>query len=242
MAQHNNNSDKITFKVKHLNEYHDIVIDCSKDRCRYPNMYQQVFEQLESITGVPTRYTSSVYIPWPDEVNLPRTFSVGFFNHKAYTPDLLPNFPNYSRDDYREDDTRPRKIRDGERYHLQYYAEYAYRVSKRISLGYFLVAERYVTEGACSQDFCQHQCTESHFKRLKDLVSNDELNEKITQLVEPLMNERRQLIRERYSEAVKIFSEFNIKQYLRINCVEQRRPRTLWIDQQHRDLYLRTRG
>uniref|UniRef100_T1KN11 Uncharacterized protein n=2 Tax=Tetranychus urticae TaxID=32264 RepID=T1KN11_TETUR len=230
MAEQRNNSDKINFKVKHFDEYHDIVIDWNEDRNRYN--YQQVFDQLESITGVPSRYTSSFSVQRPDEVNWPGGILWLCENLKAYTSDLLPNL-----DPRRYSDNESPFIRDGERYHLAYFAYYSYRVSKRISFGYSLVNERYVTEGACSRDFCQYQCTESHFKRLKDLVSNDELNAKITPLVQPLME------RQLWSEAENIIREFNLKKCLRVVCVEQRREE---IEENghvpQEELYLRTRG
>ncbi|XP_015788467.1 uncharacterized protein LOC107365472 [Tetranychus urticae] len=222
--------DKITFKVKHLDKYHDIVIDWNDDR--YVDKFQQIFEQLESITGVPSRYTSSVYIPRPDEVNFPGLLALGCINRKAYTPDLLPNFANEPRFC-----NMRRHIRDGDRFHLKYCAYYYHYVSKRISMDYGLVRESYVTEGVCSQDFCQHQCTESHFKRLKDLVSNDELNAKIAPLVQPLLE------RHLFSEADTIFREFSIQQYFHLICVEYRREEIEQNGDECQDyLYLRTRG
>ncbi|XP_015788403.1 uncharacterized protein LOC107365428 [Tetranychus urticae] len=238
MAKRPDYPHKITFKVKHLDEYHDIVLDWDEDKYRYKK--QQIFDQLESITGVPNRYTCNVCVPRPDEVNLDGIFTWRYINLKAYPPGSQPELTNYSRDDYREDDISWRIFRDGERYHLAYFAYYDYEVSKRISFSYSLVNERYVTEGVCTRDFCQYRSNESHFKKLKDLVSNDELNAKITPLVQPLMETFSNL---RYAEASKILREFNVEHYLCVICSEQRRE----VIQQngherHDDLYLRTRG
>ncbi|XP_015788407.1 uncharacterized protein LOC107365430 isoform X2 [Tetranychus urticae] len=225
MAQQSN-KPKITFKVKHFDEYHDIVIDWNEDRNRYN--YQQVFDQLESITGVPSRYTSSFSVPRPDEVNRPYTIACHFYNLKA--SGLLPNLgPRF-----RYSNIESPLIVDGERYHLEYYANYSHRVSKRISMGYALVKERYVTDEAFSRDFCQHQCTESHFARLKDLVSNNEMSAKIAPLVQPLME------RNLYRGAENIFREFNFEQYLRVTCVEERSEEI--EENGNDDLYIRTRG
>uniref|UniRef100_T1JWR4 Uncharacterized protein n=2 Tax=Tetranychus urticae TaxID=32264 RepID=T1JWR4_TETUR len=86
MGEQNNNSDKIKFKVKHLNEYHEIVIDRNDARYESKYQHQQLFEQLESITGVPSRYTARAYIDqsyiyWPD-IN-PQRFRFSFDNQKA---------------------------------------------------------------------------------------------------------------------------------------------------------------
>uniref|UniRef100_T1L5X5 Uncharacterized protein n=1 Tax=Tetranychus urticae TaxID=32264 RepID=T1L5X5_TETUR len=238
MAKRPDYPHKITFKVKHLDEYHDIVLDWDVDKYRYKS--QQIFDQvgaLESITGVPSRYTSSFYIPRPDEVNLADTLGVSYNNLKAFTPDLKPELDKY---DYRQDDTSWRIFRDGERYRLTYWAYYSHRVSKRISMGYGLVNEIYVTDGVCSQDFCQYQCTESRLKMLQDLVSNDELNAKITPLVQPIMETFEYT---RYAEASKILREFNVEQFLCLTCVEQRREVIQQNGHERQDdLYERTRG
>ncbi|XP_015788422.1 uncharacterized protein LOC107365442 [Tetranychus urticae] len=238
MAQRRDYPHKITFKVKHLDEYHDIVLDWDEDRYRYKS--QQIFDQLELITGVPNRYACNVCVRRPDEVNLAGIIAVPHINLKAYPPGSEPNLPDYSRHYYREDDISWRIFRDGERYHLEYYAYYDYEVSKRISFSYSLVNERYVTEGACSRDFCHYKCTESHFKKLKDLASNDELNAKITPLVQPIMET---FSNTRNSEKRKILIEFNVEQFLYVICSEERREVIQQNGHERQDdLYLRTRG
>ncbi|XP_015788687.1 uncharacterized protein LOC107365657 isoform X2 [Tetranychus urticae] len=232
MAEHNNDSDKITFKVKHLDQYHDIVIDLNDDRNEYK--HQQLFEQLESMTGVASRYTSVVIIKRPNEINRSLRNSWHFLNQKAFTPDLLMRYPIGG------DDIRSPHFRDGERFHLQYWFAYEEGISNRINMRYKLVDERDIPGGDCCRHFCQYQCTEGYFNRLKDLVSNEKLNAKITQSVQPLLETLSHL---RYLEADKIFREFNVKQYLYPVCVWLHRWRSSVNGHASQDdLYLRTRG
>uniref|UniRef100_T1KN38 Uncharacterized protein n=1 Tax=Tetranychus urticae TaxID=32264 RepID=T1KN38_TETUR len=233
MGEQNNSSDtnKITFKVKHLDEYHDIVIDPNDDRYEYKDQHQQIFEQaskLESITGVPSRYTTSFIIPRnmnPSDVN----------NIERFAHDLRMEYTEYM-----DDDIFSVNIRDGERFHLKYYASYRYSISKRINMCYRLAEERDVPEEGCGRNVCQFLRTESFFKRLKDLVNNDELNAKITQLVQPLFEISSP---ETHLEAWKILKEFNVFQVLYPSCVWHHRWRLAETgDARQNDLYLRTRG
>ncbi|XP_025017313.1 uncharacterized protein LOC107365657 isoform X1 [Tetranychus urticae] len=236
MAEHNNDSDKITFKVKHLDQYHDIVIDLNDDRNEYK--HQQLFEQLESITGVPSRYTTSFIIPRnmnPSDVNNIERYLMCFYNQKAFAHDLRMEYTEYM-----DDDIFSVNIRDGERFHLKYYASYRYSISKRINMCYRLAEERDVPEEGCGRNVCQFLRTESFFKRLKDLVNNDELNAKITQLVQPLFEISSP---ETHLEAWKILKEFNVFQVLYPSCVWHHRWRLAETgDARQNDLYLRTRG
>uniref|UniRef100_T1KN57 Uncharacterized protein n=1 Tax=Tetranychus urticae TaxID=32264 RepID=T1KN57_TETUR len=232
MAGQNSNSDNITFKVKHLNAYHGIVIDLNDARYESKHRHQQIFEQLESITGVPSRYTTGVIILRnmnPSDVNNAFRDFTYFHNQKAFVPDSLMKYSA-------RNDITSLNIRDDERFHLQYKLSYAHYISKRLSISYYLIEERDVLEVGCGPHFCQSKCTESYFKRLKDLVNNDEMNAKITQLVQPL--EESQM----YSEADKIYREFNVEQFFHPVCFvhEQRRSETGHAYQ--RDRYLRTRG
>ncbi|XP_015788690.1 uncharacterized protein LOC107365658 [Tetranychus urticae] len=232
MAEQNRNSDRITFKVKHLNEYHTIIIDRNDDRYEYKDQHHQLFEQLESITGVPSRYTTDVNILKnmnPSNVNNTLRYLWCFYNRKAFVPDSLMRY-------YAHRDIFSLNIRDGERFHLQYYVYYGQWISKRISMRYELVEERDVPEEGCGRRFCQYRCTEPYFKRLKDLVNNDEMNAKITQLVQPLIES------ELNAEASKIFIEFNVEQYFYPPCVWRTRMLAETGYTHQNDRYLRTRG
>ncbi|XP_025017314.1 uncharacterized protein LOC112538468 [Tetranychus urticae] len=230
MAEQNNNSDKLTFKVKHLDEYHEIVIDPNDER--YEDKHQQLFEQLESITGVPSRYTTEFILRRnmnPSDVNNTERYLWSFYNQKAFAPDIR-RFSTYR-------DIFSLNIRDGERFHLQYFISYGQWTSKRISMRYALVEERDVPEVGCIQGYCHSRCTEPYFKRLKDLVNNDAMNAKITQLVQPLFESGNS------AEVYKIFRDFNIKQYLYPSCDEGYRRRLAVNGHAHQiDLYSRTRG
>ncbi|XP_015788682.1 uncharacterized protein LOC107365651 [Tetranychus urticae] len=235
MEEQKHLSDKITFKVKHLNEYHEIVIDPNDDRYEYKDQHQQIFEQLESITGVPSRYTTCANIPRnmnPSDVNNIERYLWCFENQKAFAPDSLLQYDP-------EDDIFSLNIRDGERFHLISYASYEYSISKRISMCYRLIEERDVPEEGCG-GVCQLIRTESFFKRLKDLVNNDDLNAKITQLVQPLFEISSP---ETHLEAWKILKEFNVLQVFYPSCDWIHSARLAETgDARQNDLYLRTRG
>uniref|UniRef100_T1KN50 Uncharacterized protein n=1 Tax=Tetranychus urticae TaxID=32264 RepID=T1KN50_TETUR len=223
MAEQNHHYDKFAFKVKHLNEYHDIVIDPNDDRYESKHHHQQLFEQLESITGVPSRYTTKVYILINDNPS-------PVDNTDRFVPDSQMEY-------YPRHDIFSVNIRDGARFYLQYGASYAHRISKRLSMCYYLVEEIDVPEEDCYIGVCQSKCTESYFKRLKDLVNNDEFNAKITQLVQPLFESRNA------AEVYKIFREFNVKQYLYPVCDFDHRWRLAETGHVRQDnQYLRTRG
>uniref|UniRef100_T1KN40 Uncharacterized protein n=1 Tax=Tetranychus urticae TaxID=32264 RepID=T1KN40_TETUR len=223
MEEQNHHSDKITFKLKHLNEYHEIVIDANNARYEYKDHYQQIFEQLESITGVPSRYTTTVYIL--------RIYDLSSVDNTVRFA------PNSQMEYYQHQDIFSLNIRDGQRFYLQYGVSYAHRISKRLSICYYLVEEIDVPEESCGVGVCQSKCTESYFKRLKDLVNNDKLNAKITQLVQPLFES------ENLAEAYKIFREFNVKQYLYPVCDFHHRWRLAETGHARQDnQYLRTRG
>uniref|UniRef100_T1KN45 Uncharacterized protein n=1 Tax=Tetranychus urticae TaxID=32264 RepID=T1KN45_TETUR len=229
MEEQNHHSDKITFKLKHLNAYHEIVIDANNARYEYKDQHQQIFEHvpiqfdLESITGVPSRYTTTVYIL--------RIYGL------SPVDNTVRFAPNSQMEYYTNQDIFSSNIRDGQRFYLQYGVSYAHRISKRLSICYYLVEEIDVPEESCGVGVCQSKCTESYFKRLKDLVNNDKLNAKITQLVQPLFES------ENLAEAYKIFREFNVKQYLYPVCDFDHRWRLAETGHVRQDnQYLRTRG
>ncbi|XP_025017312.1 uncharacterized protein LOC107365439 isoform X2 [Tetranychus urticae] len=238
MAGQNSNSDNITFKVKHLNAYHGIVIDLNDARYESKHRHQQIFEQLESITGVPSIYTTGVIIFKQNLINLPPdvdnpvwVVAWVFNNQKAYVPG--------SRSRYNAlHDIFSLNIEDGQRFHVSYQVSYDYRVTKRLSMRYVLRMESDVPEDGCGRGVCQYQCTENFFKRLKDLVCNDELNAKITEIIQPL----RESGMWADADADKNFREFNIKQYFHVKCdVDELELRQAGYTGQV-DLYLRTRG
>uniref|UniRef100_T1KN54 Uncharacterized protein n=1 Tax=Tetranychus urticae TaxID=32264 RepID=T1KN54_TETUR len=220
MEEQKDSSDKITFKVKHLDKYHDIVIDA---RYESKDQHQQIFEQLESITGVPSRYTTDFSILRnmnPSDVNNAN-------RRVIYVPDSLSRYSA-------RNNIFSLNIRDGERFHLQSYVHYEHWITKRISMRYELVEERDVPEVGCIQTYCHSRCTASFFKRLKDLVNNDAMNAKITQLVQPLL--------ESDMEAFKIFMEFNVRQNFYPPCVWRTRTLAETGYTYQFDYYLRTRG
>ncbi|XP_015788409.1 uncharacterized protein LOC107365432 [Tetranychus urticae] len=216
MAEQNNYTDKTTFKVKHLDEYHDIVIDWNDDRHEYK--YQQLFEQLESITGVPNRYTEYLSLHRPLPTTLPDYF------------DCVNQIGIQGRPDISE-----ARIRDGECFRLKCCLRFEWYYYNRICMNYSLVAEVGIPEGVCSQFSCQYQYTEAYFKNIKKIVNNEELNLKISQILQPV--ERGQ-----HLIADHVFRKFNIKQYFSWNC--EFRFRWIGPDERilHRHNYPRTRG
>ncbi|XP_015788424.1 uncharacterized protein LOC107365446 [Tetranychus urticae] len=213
MAEQNNNSDKTTFKVKHFDEYHDIVIDWNDDRHEYK--YQQVFEQLESITGVPNRYTNSLNIRRVPFTTIPDYFYFANQIGRQGRPDISAV-----------------RIRDGECFHLQCYLRFEWFRYKRICMNYSLVAEDSIPEGVCSLFFCQYRYNEAYFKNIKKIVNNEELNLKISQILQPVDR----------SQAYRVFRKFNIRQYFSWNC--EFHFRRMGPDERifHRHDYQRTRG
>uniref|UniRef100_T1KN41 Uncharacterized protein n=1 Tax=Tetranychus urticae TaxID=32264 RepID=T1KN41_TETUR len=141
MGEQNNNSDKIKFKVKHLNEYHEIVIDRNDERYEPKHQHQQLFEQLESITGVPStmRYTTRAYIDqsyihWPSPID-PVRYRFWFINQNAFAPDKLRRYP-------RQHDILSLHFRDGERFDLDYGLSYEHYRSKHLSMVYTLLRRK----------------------------------------------------------------------------------------------------
>ncbi|XP_015788384.1 uncharacterized protein LOC107365412 [Tetranychus urticae] len=192
MAEPNKNSDKTTFKVKHFDEYHDIVIDWNDDRHEYK--YQQLFEQLESITGVPNRYTNVLGLRRLQPTTLPDYFYCGNQIGIQGRPDI----------------SEPR-LRDGECFRLICNLSFEWFRYNRICMNYSLVAEDGIPEGVCSQFFCQNRYNKAYFKNIKDIVNNEELNLKISQILQPVGRGQRLI-------ADQVFRKFNIKQYFSRNC------------------------
>ncbi|XP_015788561.1 uncharacterized protein LOC107365548 [Tetranychus urticae] len=213
MEQHNDNSDKTTFKVEFLGEYHDVVIDWNDDKYEYKG--RQLFEQLESITGVP------------------RKFNLGILLHNFQVEDETPHYYNiYS---FVDANISPNKemicdsIRNAEgRFHLAYNAVHPH-------ISYFLVAESSVPEGECSFYFCRYKNTKSFFNKVKDIITNDELNAKIASAFQS-----------RDSNFDEILRQFDVLKYFRSMCDDLYTRR--FVNEElrriycQRNLYLRTRG
>ncbi|XP_025017315.1 uncharacterized protein LOC107365413 [Tetranychus urticae] len=160
-----------------------------------------------------------------------------FVNSEAMVPESLMEYYPHLMFTAHIQDIFSVNTRNGQRFYLQYGVCYEHQISKRISMCYKLVEERDVPEEGCVGGVCQYQCTESYFRRLKDLVSNDEMNAKITQLVQPLFESGNS------AEVYRIFRDFNIKQYLYPSCDEGYRRQLAVNGHAHQiDLYPRTRG
>uniref|UniRef100_T1KN05 Uncharacterized protein n=1 Tax=Tetranychus urticae TaxID=32264 RepID=T1KN05_TETUR len=103
------------------------------------------------------------------------------------------------------------RIRDGECFRLKCSLYFEWSIYNRICMKYILVAEDSIPEGVCSQFFCRYQYTEAFFKNIKKIVNNEELNLKISQMLQPV--ERGQ-----HLIADHVFRKFNIKQYFSWKC------------------------
>ncbi|XP_025017260.1 uncharacterized protein LOC107365464 isoform X1 [Tetranychus urticae] len=224
--EQNNNSDKTTFKVEFLGEYHDMVIDWNDDKYEYKE--QQVFEKLESLTGIPSKYKISFHLiqarphlhknypfhgtllPYEDP---DAQRSLYFFNRTHF-----PQNDRFSVD-FVKDNIHDVCIFDGERFHLTFHVYYNNMVLKRIGITYNLVREIWVEEGVCTRMFCHHRRTKSYFKRIKDLVNNHELNSQISHRIQPIVEiMRHNAVIHWFMEMEKIYREFNVQQFFKNNC------------------------
>ncbi|XP_015788379.1 uncharacterized protein LOC107365424 isoform X2 [Tetranychus urticae] len=227
MEQHNDNSVKTTFKVKFLGEYHDIVIDWNDDKYEYKQ--QQIFEQLESLTGIPIKYKKSfiLYETRPhlhkDYPNDEIWFRLGDQIHRRRLS-FLNNRHSPFNDfrfhcDFEKDNIHDVCILDGERFQLSFQIRYDSMSLKRIGISYDLVPETWVEEGVCSRMFCQHTQTKSYFNRIKELVTNDGLNSQISHRIQPI----EEIVRHNgdihlFMEMGKIYREFNVQQFFKNYC------------------------
>ncbi|XP_025017261.1 uncharacterized protein LOC107365464 isoform X2 [Tetranychus urticae] len=223
--ERNNNSDKTTFKVKFLGEYHDMVIDWNDDKYEYKQ--QQVFEQLESLTGIPIKYKTLFRLlearpnlrgDYPnDEIwfridgEVTKRYLYFHNNREPVNYDIRYDC------DFVKDNIHDVCIMDGERFQLGFFVRYDSMSLKRIGIGYYLVPEIWVEEGVCTYCFCQHSHTKSYFKRIKDLVTNEELNSQISHRVQPL-EENMRYNDDSEDELNKVYEEYNVRQLLGNNC------------------------
>ncbi|XP_025017270.1 uncharacterized protein LOC107365424 isoform X3 [Tetranychus urticae] len=220
MEQHNDNSNKTTFKVKFLGEYHDVVIDWNDDKYEYK--HQQIFEQLESLTGIPIKYKTSFMLR-ETRPHLHKDYPNAeiWFRYGEQVPQRQLYFFNNRQlyCDFVKDNIHDVCIQDGERFQLRFHVRYDSMSLKRIGIDYDLVPETWVEEGVCTDAFCQHTQTKSYFKRIKDLVTNDGLNSQISHRIQPLQENMRQNADIHwFMEMEKIYREFNVQQCLRFYC------------------------
>ncbi|XP_015791099.1 uncharacterized protein LOC107367861 [Tetranychus urticae] len=221
MERQNDNSDKTTFKVKHLGEYHDIVIDWNDDRFLYKAL--QLYDQLESITGIPSRYNDKIYLYDP--------FTEGSGNLNTY--DINRRIEHPERNGPSKDEICDAISFAEGRFHLVCEVTFVERNTNHIFIEYSLIPERVVPEGGCRHRFCRYKNTKSFFNKLKDIVNNDQLNAKMASLV-PTSGSSSEICR-----------RFNIRQYFRSSCnaryweVPNAEARRVFCDM---NLYLRTRG
>ncbi|XP_015788400.1 uncharacterized protein LOC107365425 [Tetranychus urticae] len=215
MEQQNDNSDKTTFKVEFLGEYHDVVIDWNDDK--YICKGKQLFEQLESITGVSRQCNAeiNVYEPWWDPFNTQyhiircdETYDLSRF---AITKEQILDSISYAEG----------------RFRLAYENHFDIREKKAV-IYYYLVAESSVPQDECCFYFCQYKNSKTVFDKVKDIFNNDQLIAKFVSL-----DQLQRLI-----EVDEILRQFNVLQYFLPMCHER-----YWrqVDDEI-CLYLRTRG
>ncbi|XP_015793923.1 uncharacterized protein LOC107370442 [Tetranychus urticae] len=226
-----NDSNKTTFKVKFLGDYHDIVIHWN-DEYDHQQLKKQLFAQLESITGVPSQHVYSIYLRDPNVQGerpsyeyyysiLNLTNSHGYPNHLA--KERFCDAISFA----------------GFRFLLDYNVYFDSPPDVNLPntcVIYRLIPEWMVPEGVCRYGFCQHRNTKSIFNKIQDLINNVELNAKIWSHVRPI-----QAMRQRR----KIYRQFNVLQYFWLICddVYSRFPNdTQRLIKCEPNLYLRTRG
>ncbi|XP_015788423.1 uncharacterized protein LOC107365445 [Tetranychus urticae] len=224
MERQNDNSDKITFRVEFLGEYHEVVIDWNDDK--YKHKGRQLFDQLESIVGVPREFNYEILLQ---------------YHHVVDGANTSPGDPFYHNIDDTDDSNYPNKeeicdsIRDAEgRFRLGYDAHYWF---KRTHICFFLVRESSVPEGECFYDFCRYKNTKSFYNKVKDIINNDKLNAKIASAIQPIRD---------YREKREILRQFDVLKYFRSICDDLYTRR--YVNEQfrymfcERNLYLRTHG
>uniref|UniRef100_T1L5K0 Uncharacterized protein n=1 Tax=Tetranychus urticae TaxID=32264 RepID=T1L5K0_TETUR len=226
-----NDSDKTTFKVKFLGDYHDIVIHWN-DEYGYQQLKKQLFAQLESITGVPSQHILRILLP-----GLRAQWQLGSNLYEHYY--TIWNLINYPEHGLYKDQFCYAISFAGNRFLLDYTVSFDSAPNMNLSnthITYRLIPERTVPEGVCRLSFCQHRNTKSIFKKIQDLINNVVLNAKIWSHVQPIrvMRPRR-----------KIYRQFNVLQYFWLICddVYSRFPNEAQrLINWEPSLYLRTRG
>uniref|UniRef100_T1KMW1 Uncharacterized protein n=1 Tax=Tetranychus urticae TaxID=32264 RepID=T1KMW1_TETUR len=216
MEQHNDNSDKTTFKVDFLGECHEVVIDWNDDKYKYKYKRFQLFELLESITGVPRELNMGIIL-YQAENRQPRYHTISIF--------YISDYPN--------DEEICDSIRDAGRFRLTFGATYDF---KQPSIFYALVPESSEPGGGCSFHFCRYKHTKSFFNKVKDIITNEKLNAKIASAIQSLRDD---------GDYVEVLRQFNVLQYFRSMCDYHYTRRIVNEDQRlvsgRKHPYLRTR-
>ncbi|XP_015788494.1 uncharacterized protein LOC107365492 [Tetranychus urticae] len=215
MERQNDNSDKTTFKVKHLGKYHDVVIDWNDDKFSYKPL--QLYEQFESITGIPSRYNNEIFLYHP--------FTEQLDYYDIYWSVEYPERNGPSKGEICD----AISFAEGS-FHLVCEATFS---MQHFCIWFTLIPERVVPEGGCRHDFCRYKASKSFFNKLKDIVNNDQLHAKIASLVAPSR------------DSSEICRRFNVYQYFRSICnaryweYANEGIRRVFVDM---NLYMRTRG
>uniref|UniRef100_T1KMR5 Uncharacterized protein n=1 Tax=Tetranychus urticae TaxID=32264 RepID=T1KMR5_TETUR len=153
------------------------------------NNSDKIFDQLESLTGIPIKYKT-------------------LFRLLEARPNLRGDYPN---DEiwFRNDGGVHRRYlyfhnnRDPPFNDIRFNCDFVKDKCIHIGIGYALVPEIDVAEGVCTG--------------IKDLVTNEELNSQISHRVQPL-EENMQHNDDSEDELNKAYEEYNVRQFLRNHC------------------------
>ncbi|XP_015791116.1 uncharacterized protein LOC107367876 [Tetranychus urticae] len=156
-------SDKVTIKVKVANEgYHDLVIDWSSGESKR----KQVFDQLSTIIGIPTRYINGAYM----YLGVDDCIVVENYECRKFNPEMS--------DDDCEERTEPvflRRLNDGDCF--------AACIRIIFSRNFVEVTVYLYIRGLFNDNYCTtHYCTSKNrafINRQAAIASNSELRMKI---------------------------------------------------------------
>ncbi|XP_015794423.2 uncharacterized protein LOC107370991 [Tetranychus urticae] len=216
----NNNSDKITIKVRHSDEdYHDITIDWSNESFDYR---KQVLHQLSAFTGIPVKYQAYVAVT-----------GVGLTSVDLGNPEFGDEEGlGYTLPDKKEDAME--YIQDGACYlfktNLFIDQKYA-PTDPSIICAYMLTHRDLVNENGCNFYYCQHRGSRFFTQKFSEVIKSEHLQTLLDARVEGQTQET----------LTRIKLNLNIEHLTRLDCLrsfESHGP----INYPFPDYYLRYRG
>ncbi|XP_015786285.1 uncharacterized protein LOC107363565 [Tetranychus urticae] len=194
-------SDKVTIKVKILEEeYHEITIDWSDGQTALQRQ-QSVFRKLQSITGIPIEYSYFLIFAIPEE-------RVGW--SVFYNSDFkLKSHGTLTDDDRFNKEKVMSIIENGDEFIIC--SDLRCSDDKHLYCFYTLIHTDFLDETDCSEAICHHKESRAFTNRRAQLVADEALNGQLNCL---LPNNRSGNER----EWVNIYLRLNIYQFIVAVC------------------------
>ncbi|XP_015791316.1 uncharacterized protein LOC107368048 isoform X1 [Tetranychus urticae] len=179
MNQENSNSDKITIKIRHSDEYyHEITIDWSNESFDYR---KQLFHQLSAYTGIPIKQQMSLFVRNEQPrlgVELVNT-ECADWNTRLVTKEHAMSV-----------------FQDGDCFLLE---TLMYKNgAPNISCVYRLVHRDVATEFGCNLDYCHYLCRRSFSRRISEIIKAYQSQH----ILDPMAHGQTEEERQRSKEAV----------------------------------------